>query len=228
MSGNITASLYPLGPPSSMSHVDVRCMSGSTSLVLHPYVKSPQASLRTLSTDFRGGSGGLKIRFPPTWEGEVISHLNVGSVRHEWEGLRVLRDGPRFTATKGSGLGQLNIWGSSMDVELVGERMLVLPMEAEVHEEGARMPSLPSEFDVQEGERVSGSSSSEAEVQEEGERNPDSPKAEEGQEEGERVAGLPKEEQWQEEGDDDDNDDEDDWTVVARQPMPNYEELRTR
>ena len=110
MSGNIAASVYPLGQPSSMSLVDIQCTSGSASMTLHPIVNDPQASLRNLSTNFRGSSGGLSIRFPSTWEGEVISHLSNGSVRHAWEDLRVVNDGLRFRATKGNGSGQLNIW----------------------------------------------------------------------------------------------------------------------
>lgn len=52
-----------------------------------------------------------------------------GRVRHEWEGLRVLKDGPSFAATKGNGMGRLNISGASMNVELVGERVPGLPWE---------------------------------------------------------------------------------------------------
>lgn len=143
MTGSIAASLYPLGQPSSKSHVDVRCMSGSTSITLHPCVSCPQAGLRGISTDFRGSSGGLKVRFPSTWEGEVISHLNNGRVKHEWEGLQVLKDGPSFTAVKGSGVAQLNIWGSSMNVELVGERVPGLPREGEARGEGECVPVVP-------------------------------------------------------------------------------------
>ncbi|CAF9925073.1 MAG: hypothetical protein ALECFALPRED_002896 [Alectoria fallacina] len=220
MSGNIAASLYPLRQPRSMSHVDIRCMSGSTSLILHPYVDSPRASLRTLSTDFRGSSGGLNVRFPSTWEGEVMSHLNSGRVRYEWEGLRVLKDGPRFRATKGNGLGQLNIWASSMNVELVGERMPVSPREVavhevkrvpgslrevEVHEEGAGMSGSPREIEVLGRESVTGLPR-EAEVRAEGERvpvisgMPELPREVEVQGEGERIPDLPKRDEVQEEG----------------------------
>ena len=151
MSGNIGASLYPLAQPSSMSHVDVSCISGSASMVLHPCITSPRSSLRTLSTDLRSSSGAMKIRFPATWEGEIVSHLTSGRVRHEWEGLRVLKDGPRFTATKGHGSGKLNIWGDSMNVELVGDRMPDLPREEEEEkvEEREREPDSPKEEERQ-------------------------------------------------------------------------------
>ncbi|CAD6572673.1 MAG: hypothetical protein ASARMPREDX12_005361 [Alectoria sarmentosa] len=220
MSGNIAASVYPLRRPSSMSHVDVRCMSGSTSLILHPYLDNPRASLRTLTTDFRGSSGGLHVRLPSTWEGAVMSHLNSGRVRHEWEGLRVLKDGPRFAATKGNGLGQLNIWASSMDVELVGERMPVSPREVEVHEvkrvpgslravevheEGAGTSGSPREIEVLGRESVP-VLPSEVEVKEQGERvpvtpgMPELPREVEVQEEGERIPDLPNTDEAQESG----------------------------
>ena len=53
--------------------------------------------------------------------------MTTGRVKHQWEGLRVLKDGPNFAATKGNGSGQLSIHGSSMNVELVAERVPGLP-----------------------------------------------------------------------------------------------------
>ncbi len=199
-SGSITASLHPLRHPGSMCHVHVRCLSGSASVTIHPYVDSPQASIRTLSADFRGGSGKLKVRVPFAWEGQVSSD---GRVRHEWEGLRVLKDGPGFAAVKGTGLGKLTIWGYSNSVELVGERVTNLPGGAGLRVEGERVPVSAAEMEVkEEGERVPvlpgmpPSLPREVEVQNEGERVPDSP----------------KEEEWQEA---EEGDDEDDWTVVG-------------
>lgn len=135
MSGNLIASLYPIGHPTS-SHLDIRNLSGSTSLTLNPNVPNPRTILRALSADLRGGSGAFRVRFPSSWEGEVVSHLSGGpggrggGIRHEWEGLRVLREGHLFRAVNGNGGAgrgeggkQLNISGSSMNVELVGVRV---------------------------------------------------------------------------------------------------------
>ena len=186
--------------------------------------------------DFRGGSGGLKVCFPTTWEGEVMSHLKSGTVRHEWEGLRVLRDGPRFTATKGNGLGQLNIWGSAVNVELVAERGPNLPREVEGKEGSKLVPILPREVEVKEGEP---DLSVEMGIEEEGEREPVTPsmpslpREAEMQEEGDRMLDLPK----KDEGQEGDDDDDDDWTIVkeedgaqevTRRPMPSSKELRMR
>ena len=186
-------------------------------MTIHPYVNSPQASLRTLSADFRGGSGKLKIRVPSTWEGQVTS---TGRVRHEWEGLRVLKDGPGFAAAKGNGLGKLAIWGYSKNVELVGECRPNLPGGVGLRDEGERVPGSVAKMEVkEEGERVPVIPGT-----------PTLPKEVEVQNEGERVPDSPKEEEWQEaeEGDDDD-----DWTVVGdedgaqavvKRPPPSYED----
>lgn len=218
MSGMIDVSLYPLSQPGSMSHVDLMCISGSTSMVLNPYVNDPKASIRALSINYRGSSGRLKVQFPSTWEGEVISHLNKDRVRHNWDGLHVKNDNSRFAAIKGNGPGKLNIFGHSVNVELVGERMPSLPRETEVKEEGERVPALAKEMEVkEEGERVPvvhgmPGLRREVDVQEQGGSMPDSP----------------KEAEWQEaEGDDDDwtiVGDEDGAQEVTKRPPPTYED----
>lgn len=193
MSGNINVSLYPLIQPGSMSHVDVRCMSGSTSMVIHPYIKTPGASL---ITDFYGRSGRLKVHIPSTWEGEVTAHLHKGRVRYDWEGLQVLSDSRRFAAVKGNGQEKLNIHGQGLNVELTGECMLSLPREAEV-KEGELVPG-PAKEVKREGERVPvvhGMPGLRRKVDMQGK--------------GEPVADLPIEEEWQEVEEDDD-----DWTIV--------------
>ena len=127
---------------------------------LRPYINSPQASIKTLSMDVRGGSGALRLLVPSTWEGEVVSQSTSGNLRHDWDGLRILTDGQRFTAKKGNGLGQLNIWGSSMNVELIGEPVRGSSgpsFQGRVKEEGEDVPvvpGLPSEAHVQEGQRL--------------------------------------------------------------------------
>lgn len=170
-------------------------------MVLNPYVNDPKASIRALSINYRGSSGRLKVQFPSTWEGEAISHLNKDRVRHNWEGLHVKNDNSRFAAIKGNGPGKLNIFGHSVNVELVGECM----------------PSLRRETEVKEGERVPvvhgmPGLRREVDVQEQGGSMPDSP----------------KEEGWQEaEGDDDDwtiVGDEDGAQEVMKRPPPTYED----
>ena len=170
---------------------------------LHPYINSPQASIRTLSMDFRGGSGALRVRVPSTWEGEVNSQLTSGNLKHDWEDLRVLTNGPKFTATKGNGLGQLKIWGSSMNVELMGEPMgglSSLSVQGQVKEESVPVvPGLPSEVQVQE--------------------------------EGQRLPNLARKDEGQDEEDDDDwtvVGDEDGGEELIHRPPPTYKNATRR
>lgn len=122
MSGRIDASIYPC-QPNARSLVGLDCKSGSASLAIHPYVDSPQISLGLLSANCSSRSGRLKIRFPSTWEGTVSSNVKKDRIRHRWEGLRVLENGPNFTAIKGNGMGRLSIAGPTGGIELVGERV---------------------------------------------------------------------------------------------------------
>ena len=172
---------------------------------LRPYINSPQASINTLSMDVRGGSGALRVIVPSTWEGEVISQSTSGNLKHDWDGLQVLTDGQRFTATKGNGLGRLNIWGSSMNVELIGEPASGFPglsVQGQVKEEGEGVsvaPNLPSEVHVQ-GE-------------------------------GQRLPNLARKDEWQNEEDDDDwtiVGDEDGGEEVIRRPPPSYNDATRR
>ena len=134
-------------------------MSGSTSLILHPLVESPEHHLGRLSTTIHGVSGNLKVRFPSTWQGEIEARLSSGRVRHEWEGLRVLRDEHPFKAMSGMGYSKLNIRGVSGSVELVAEKVPGLARE-EVREAGERVavkpdtPGLQREGELQEKEVV--------------------------------------------------------------------------
>lgn len=76
-----------------------------------------------------------------------MSNLSGGRVRHAWEGLRVLKDGPSFAATKGNGSGQLSIRGGSMSVELAAERVPGLPSGEERRGEGRCERGLEGEDD---------------------------------------------------------------------------------
>ena len=154
--------------------------------------------------DIRGGSGALRVLVSSTWEGEVISQSTSGNLKHDWDGLRVLTNGPRFTATKGNGLGQLNIWGSSMNVELIGKLIggfsgLLVQGQVEEEEKGVPVaPGLPSDVHVKEGQRL---------------------------------PNLARKDEWQNEEHDDDwtiVGDEDGGEEVTRRPPPTYNDATRR
>lgn len=149
--------------------------------------------------DVRGGSGALRLLVPSTWEGEVISQSTSGNLKHDWDGLRILTDGQRFTATKGNGLGQLNIWGSSMNVELIGQPMSGLSGQGQVKEEGEGVPvapGLPTKVQVQE--------------------------------EGQRLPNLARKDEWQNDDDWTIVGDEDGGEEITRRPPPTYEDATRR
>ena len=118
-------------------------MSGSVSVMLHPLVKNPQSGLRALSAKFSSISGQFKICFPSTWEGEIISRLMSGRLRHEWEGLRILEEGSCFRASNGNGTGQLYIKGMSTNVVLMATRIAGLLREKKPRQERERVPAVP-------------------------------------------------------------------------------------
>lgn len=123
VAGNINAYLHPVGPMNTPSHIDIRNASGSTQLTLYPHLKTPSVPLRTISGDYHGTTGSLNIVHPLTWEGDIISKMSRGMVKHHWPGLRVIRGGPRFTAKKGEAVGlvgELVIHGKGMEVNLMG------------------------------------------------------------------------------------------------------------
>ena len=123
VSGNISVRLHPVGPTSTPSTIDVRNASGSTQLTLYPHLKQPSAPLRMIGGDYHGTTGSLNIVYPLTWEGEIVSKMSKGMVKHQWPGLRVFRAGPRFTAKKGDAVGmfgEIGIHGKGMEVNLMG------------------------------------------------------------------------------------------------------------
>ena len=79
----------------------------------------------------------------------MISNVSRDRVRHKWEGLQALENGPYFTAIKGDGPGRLTFSTSSGNVELVGAPPS--PGETEV-QKGELKPDIPREMKVQKGE----------------------------------------------------------------------------
>ena len=120
----------------------------------------------------------------------------------------MLNDGPSFTASNGNGSGQMGIKGSSMGVELVGERVPGLLSGVEVRDEGKSAPVVPGMPGLRR----------EPEMKNEEERVPNLQRGGEGvNEEAEH--------------------DDDDWTVVGdedgdeevvRRPPPSYEDATRR
>ena len=121
-SGNINAELHPHGQVSKPSQINLMSASGNMYMTLHPYVTDPGQPLTNLSTTCKGVSGKVKLTYPMTWQGEIEVYMKRGTVRRDWPGLKVHKEGPRTSATIGSGEGKLWIEGHGMNVELVGKQ----------------------------------------------------------------------------------------------------------
>lgn len=70
-------------------------------------------------------SGSLLLTYPPSWEGTIVGATASGSLRVEWEGVRVISDrdeyvGRRILAKRGEGEGRLDFEGVSGSALLRG------------------------------------------------------------------------------------------------------------
>jgi hypothetical protein len=120
VSGGITANLHPHGSTTEHTDVVLENTSGTTNMTLHPHVADPRHPLTRLSTTYKGVTGSVKLTYKLTWQGQVEVHAQCGTVKRDWPGLRVTRDGPEMSAIVGEGEGRIWVGGTS-NVELVGK-----------------------------------------------------------------------------------------------------------
>ena len=152
-SGRIVAELVPFGPNTSRSDVETRTYSGGTDITVRPSSANASQPLRKLYADYQHGSGGLRVRYPSTWEGSVQGKTAAGGVDIKWDGLRIVKDkkgyvGREIEAVKGEGEGVLRFHGYSGHVLLKGDsdawvnKIPVREGEAENIEPGVREGGL--------------------------------------------------------------------------------------
>ncbi len=126
INGRITADLYPFGDNNTRTEIESHCNSGSTDITLHPSLSHPDAPLKRLNAYYGSSSGRMHLRYPDQWEGTVEGTTLSGSIKLNWEGLRVIKDGKKgwlkrhIKAVKGDGEGKLVFTGSSGSVTLTG------------------------------------------------------------------------------------------------------------
>ena len=153
-SGRIVAELVPFGPNTSRSDIETRTYSGGTDITVRPSSANASQPLRKLYADYQHGSGGLRVRYPSTWEGLVQGKTAAGGVDIKWDGLRIVKDkkgyvGREIEAVKGEGEGVLRFHGYSGHVLLRGDsdawvsKIAVREGEAEDIEPGVREGGLP-------------------------------------------------------------------------------------
>ena len=153
-SGRIVAELVPFGPNTSRSDIETRSYSGGTDITVRPSGANASQPLRKLYADYQHGSGGLRVRYPSTWEGSVQGRTAAGGVETKWDGLRIVKDkegyvGREIEAVKGEGEGVLRFHGDSGHVLLKGDsdawvnKIPVREGEADNIEPGVREGGLP-------------------------------------------------------------------------------------
>lgn len=126
INGRITADLYPFGDNNTRTEIESHCNSGSTDITLHSSLSHPDAPLKRLKAYYGSSSGRMHLRYPDQWEGTVDGTTLSGSIKLNWEGLRVIKDGKkgwlkrRIQAVKGNGEGKLVFTSSSGSVTLTG------------------------------------------------------------------------------------------------------------
>lgn len=90
-------------------------------MTLFPPRADPGRPLTRLNTTYKGTSGSVKLTYPLTWQGQVETHAQSGTVKTDWPGLRVTRDGLEMSAIVGQGEGRIWVGGVSSNVDLVGK-----------------------------------------------------------------------------------------------------------
>lgn len=126
-SGHIDADLYPYGHNNSRTDINTHCLSGSTSVTVHPSLSHPTDPIKKLYSEHHGLSGSLNLWYPAQWQGTVRGSTLSGSIDLDWDGLKVVKDGKRgwvkrtVEAIRGAGDSQLIFSSKSGSVNLGGD-----------------------------------------------------------------------------------------------------------
>lgn len=121
VSGGIKAHLHSHGSTSKLTDIVLENTSGTTNMTVFPSERDLGRPLTRLSTTYKGATGSVKLTYPLTWQGQVEVHTQFGTVKTDWPGLRVTRNGPEMSAIVGEGEGRIWVGGVTSNVELVGK-----------------------------------------------------------------------------------------------------------
>ena len=123
-SGSITATVYPIGDPNNKSMISTESVSGNTHLTIMPSLTKPDYPLRRLFSDHRVITGSIILRYPDTWEGDIVGKYLSGSVHVNFGDTRIVHDGTKsrswhdFRAVKGKGWGVMGFQAVSGSVTI--------------------------------------------------------------------------------------------------------------
>lgn len=119
-SGSLLMTLLPVSPrPGVGSELYTSTRSGSTDLRIRSPLPGMSNPLRSLNGDHRSGSGSLRLRYPPEWEGEIRGRTGSGQLHVRGDGLSVIEDTPAgYRARKGLGEAVLSFEGQSGSIDI--------------------------------------------------------------------------------------------------------------
>ena len=123
-SGGITAFLYPIGNPNNMSKISTESVNGNTHLTIMPSLTKPDYPLRRLFSNHKANTGSIDLRYPDTWEGDIMGKYLTGSVHVDFGDTRIVHDGGKgqswhdFAAVKGKGWGVMTFQDMSGSVNI--------------------------------------------------------------------------------------------------------------
>ncbi|MCJ1382572.1 hypothetical protein MMC17_005685 [Xylographa soralifera] len=95
-SGSITAVLSPYGSLADDSHLTVSDGSGSVDTTILSSISSPGKPMRNFYSKYKSSTGSLRLHYPKEWEGTVEGETLSGSIKTDWPGMRIIKNGDRY------------------------------------------------------------------------------------------------------------------------------------
>ena len=154
--GNVTADLYPHGLTSEKSEIILKLVGGSSEnlrkllVTVHPHVIDRKVLLVNLNTRCFATRADLKLVYPLTWRGTILTKGQRGHVKVTFDKELINKKGHFYSlnrsVTVGDGEGCIRVDGflfSDLNVEILGQHFAE---EDESHwgtscGEGSRLPS---------------------------------------------------------------------------------------
>ena len=126
--GSITGVLSPYGSLDNDSHLTVSDGSGSVDMTILSSISNPGKPMRNFYSEYKCSTGSLRLHYPKEWEGTVEGETLSGSIKADWPGMRIIKNGDRdghyftkkFKGLVGDGDGLLHFGCVAGSVKLFG------------------------------------------------------------------------------------------------------------
>ncbi|MCJ1397991.1 hypothetical protein MMC11_001187 [Xylographa trunciseda] len=127
-SGSITGVLSPYGSLADDSRLTVADQSGSVDVTVLSSISNPGKPMQNFYSEYKCATGSLRLHYPSEWEGTVEGDTMSGSIKTDWPGMRIIKNGDRdghyftkmFKGLVGHGNGLLSFRCVSGSVRLFG------------------------------------------------------------------------------------------------------------